>query len=279
MDARCAALGVTGFEARLLKAAATLSASGVSWGPVGRLIVEDVTFDAPAGTVTVIVGPNGAGKSTLLRCLYRHHRPVSGRVLLDGEDIWATSARVVARKVAVVLQETPTDFPFTVREVVAMGRTPHRSSLFSWDAGDEAIVEEALTRFELARIAGQPFALISGGEKQRAMLARAMVQEPGLIILDEPTNHLDIRHQLEILEELRRLDATVIATMHDLNLAASIADQVLVLHRGHVVGCGAANTVLTPELVRLAFDVETTIDRHALDERPRFSFHLPERRR
>ncbi|MGI6856306.1 ABC transporter ATP-binding protein [Mesorhizobium sp. 1B3] len=257
---------------------AAITAEGISWGPsAGRPIIENVGFDIPAGTVTAIVGPNGAGKSTLLRCLYRHHRPIAGTILLDGRDIWSVGARAVARKVAVVLQETPTDFPFTVREVVETGRTPHQAGPFSWKAPDRLKVEEALDRFELTALADRAFAFLSGGEKQRVMLARAIVQEPGLIILDEPTNHLDIRHQLEILRDLRRLDATVIATMHDLNLAAAIADGVLVLQGGKMLGFGPPDMVLTPELVRRAFEVETTVDRHPHDGRPRFSFHLPGR--
>jgi iron complex transport system ATP-binding protein len=279
MAARRTAVGLVVTEAGLLSGPVAIAAKGVSWGPsAGRPIIEHVGFDVPAGTVTAIVGPNGAGKSTLLRCLYRHYRPAEGRILLDGQDIWDTGGRAVARKIAVVLQETPTDFPFTVREVVETGRTPHYAGLFSWSARDRLKVTEALDRFKLTALANQAFAVISGGEKQRAMLARAIVQEPGLIILDEPTNHLDIRHQLEILQELRRLDATVIATMHDLNLAAAIADQVLVLRSGRMLGFGPPDTVLTSELVRRAFDVETTIDRHPHDGRPRFSFHLPGRR-
>lgn len=275
MAARRTAIGLAIAEAGLLSAPVAITAKDVSWGPsAGRPIIEHVGFDVPAGTVTAIVGPNGAGKSTLLRCLYRHHRPVEGAILLDGQDIWSIGARAVARKVAVVLQETPTDFPFTVREVVETGRTPYQAGLFSWSARDCLKVEEALDRFELKALADRAFAQLSGGEKQRVMLARAIVQEPGLIILDEPTNHLDIRHQLEILRDLRRLDATVIATMHDLNLAAAIADRVLVLQGGRLLGFGPPDIVLTPELVRRAFDVETTVDRHPHDGRPRFSFYL-----
>lgn len=278
MAARRPPIGLAYAEAGFLSGPAAIAAKGISWGPsAGRPIIETVDFDVPAGTVTAIVGPNGAGKSTLLRCLYRHHRPIAGTILLDGRDLWSIGARAVARKIAVVLQEAPTDFPFTVREVVETGRTPHQAGLFSWKAPDRLKVEEALDRFELTALADRAFAFLSGGEKQRTMLARAIVQEPGLIILDEPTNHLDIRHQLEILGDLRRLDATVIATMHDLNLAAAIADRVLVLQGGKMLGFGPPDMVLTPELVRRAFEVETTVDRHPHDGRPRFSFHLPRR--
>ncbi|MFT3691393.1 ABC transporter ATP-binding protein [Paenirhodobacter sp.] len=245
------------------------------WGPhPRRRIVEAISFDVPAGTTTVIVGANGAGKSTLLRSIYRQNRPLAGQVLAGGRDIWRMPACEVARLIAAVLQEPVADFAFTVREVVAMGRIPHRDSLFSRSNRDQEIVAQALADFELADFAGHPFSGLSGGEKQRVLLARAIVQQPQLIVLDEPTNHLDIRHQLEIIEVLRRLDMTVLVTLHDLNLAAALADQVLVMRDGRICAHGPPGEVLTPDTIRAAFDVAADIDRHPRSGRPRFSFNL-----
>ncbi|UFS68119.1 ABC transporter ATP-binding protein [Paracoccus denitrificans] len=256
--------------------AVDLKVRDLCWGPdPGRRIIEAISFDVPAGSTTVIVGANGAGKSTLLRSIYRRNRPTAGQVCAGGRDIWQMPARDVSRLIAAVLQEIAPDFAFTVREVVAMGRIPHRSGPFSHSMGDDAIIDQALADFELADLADRPFSGLSGGEKQRALLARAIVQQPRLIVLDEPTNHLDIRHQLEIIDMLRRLDMTVLVTLHDLNLAAALADQVLVMRAGRICALGPPLAVLTPDTIRAAFDVEADMDRHPRTGRPRFSFDLP----
>lgn len=252
-----------------------LTIENVCWGPSSdRPIIEDVSFEVAPGTVTAIVGANGAGKSSLLRCVYRMNRPQAGRVLLDGGDIWSMRPPDVAGRVAAVLQESASDFPFTVREVVAMGRTPHLKGVFSAPAfADEAVVERMLDRLELCELAGQPFSIVSGGERQRALLARALVQEPGLLVLDEPTNHLDIRHQLEILRELRKLKLTIVTSLHDLTLAAAIADQVVVMKAGRVEAAGPPHAVLTPEIILAAFQVDATVAWRG--DAMRFDFSLP----
>lgn len=255
--------------------AVDVTVRGLCWGPhPRRRIIEAISFDVPAGSTTVIVGANGAGKSTLLRSIYRQNRPVAGQVLVGGRDIWQMPAREVSRLVAVVLQEVAPDFAFTLREVVAMGRIPYRDSLFARSMTDEAIIQQALADFDLADLADRPFSGLSGGERQRALLARAMVQQPRLIVLDEPTNHLDIRHQLEVIDMLRRLDLTVLVTLHDLNLAAALADQVLVMRDGRICALGPPQVTLTPETIRAAFDVQADMDRHPRTGRPRFSFDL-----
>lgn len=257
----------------------------VSWGPArraasgssprrgaGALIIRDISLDVRPGELLVIIGPNGAGKSSLLRCIYRAHRPTSGEVLLDGKNVWEMKPRIAARKIAAVLQETPGDFPFSVREVVAMGRTPHVSGLWS-GAADQAIVEATIQRLDLAALADRRWHGLSGGERQRTLLARALAQQPGLIVLDEPTNHLDIRHQLELLHILRGLGLTVVASLHDLTLAAAVADRVLVMCDGAAVALGAPEEVLTPGLIRSVFGVEARVDTGA-DGALRFAFSL-----
>ncbi len=249
-----------------------LAVQDLAWGPKGVTILEGIGFSLSRGSRLVIVGRNGAGKSSLLRCLYRVNRPTAGRVLLDGADIWQMSGRAFARKVATVLQEMPADFGLTAREIVALGRLPHRASLFASEAVDRDIVDGTMARLDVEHLAGRGFASLSGGEKQRVMLARALVQEPDLLILDEPTNHLDIRHRLELVKLLAALPITIIATMHDLDLAAAFGDEMLVLSAGHLVA-HIRPDALTSDLIRAAFDVEAEI---VLDKGvPRFSFALP----
>ncbi|WP_394689491.1 ATP-binding cassette domain-containing protein [Hoeflea sp.] len=200
--------------------AASLTFDGVSWqAPRGPVILEPVTLQLPEGRVLGVVGANGAGKSTFLRLVYRYLKPTSGEVLIDGQDIWAMRARDVALKIAAVLQEQPTDFSLTVREIVDLGRIPHRLGFGRSDGRDIQVVDSVLERLELAAFADRRFGSLSGGERQRVMVARALVQEPSLLVLDEPTNHLDIRHQLEVIRLIRDLDMTIIASLHDLNMA------------------------------------------------------------
>jgi iron complex transport system ATP-binding protein len=204
--------------------------------------------------------------------LYRYLRPAAGQVLLASTDLWALSPRAAARRVAAVLQEQPTDFALTVREMVGLGRTPHRAGFASAGAHDGEIIAASLHRLDLVRFADKPFGTLSGGERQRVMVARALAQEPELLVLDEPTNHLDIRHQLEVLGLLRGLDLTVVLTLHDLTLAAEHVDQLLLLHAGRVLADGPPAQVLTPDIIARAFDVTARIDTRG--RTPRFSFHL-----
>lgn len=252
---------------------AALDVHNLSWGPDrSHPIIEDICFSLQPGEMLAIAGPNGAGKSSLLRCLYRYHKPRLGRILLDGENVDRLSPRVFAGRVATVLQEQASDFGLSVAEIVELGFTPHagradRTTLYQ-------VVGDALSLMGLSHLAARDFGSLSGGEKQRVMIARALAQKPDLIILDEPTNHLDIRHQLEVLALLSHLPATVVVSLHDLALASAHADHVLVLSKGRQVSCGAALDVLTPDAIRATFAVETTIDSHPSTGRPRFSFHL-----
>ena len=253
-----------------------LEARGITWGPRRAApILHDISFALADGEVLAVCGPNGAGKSSLLRLLYRHQPPDRGQVLLMGRDLWQTPARAAAQAVAAVLQEQPSDLALTARAIVALGRLPHRPRLgqgFGPGARDLAVVEAALHRMDLAALADRRFGTLSGGERQRVMVARALAQEPRVLVLDEPTNHLDIRHQLDLLRLLRGLGLAVVLTLHDLTLAAEVADRVLILHEGRVIADAPPAQALTEPVIARAFDVIPRIDRGGPS--PRFSFHL-----
>lgn len=246
--------------------------ASVSWGPRRQpAILHDLTFSVASGEVLAICGANGAGKSSLLRLLYRHQAPRKGTVRLMGRDLWQMGAPEAARIVAAVLQEQPTDFALTARQIVALGRLPHRKG-FGPGLHDSAAIDAALRRMDLTAFADRPFGTLSGGERQRVMVARALAQEPQIIVLDEPTNHLDIRHQLELLALLRGLGLTVIATLHDLTLAADFADRVMILREGRIIADAPPDQALTEATIAQAFNVSARVDRTGTT--PRFSFQL-----
>ncbi|MFN3955176.1 MAG: ABC transporter ATP-binding protein [Pararhodobacter sp.] len=257
--------------------AARLELRGVTWGPARAPdLLHPVSLVLEPGRTLGILGANGAGKSTLLRLIYRFQAPRMGQVLLDGQDIHRLPARQVATRIAAVLQEQPTDFALTVAEIVALGRAPHRRALSAASARDAHVVAHALERLGLAPFAHRAFGTLSGGERQRVMVARALAQEPGLIVLDEPTNHLDIRHQLEVLALIRSLGVSAVASLHDLNLAADFADDLLILARGRPLAFGPARQVLRPELIAQAFGVTARPLPGAPSGAARFEFSLPD---
>ncbi|MEL6682033.1 MAG: ABC transporter ATP-binding protein [Pseudomonadota bacterium] len=257
--------------------AAALSVQDLSWSP-GRgsdTLLQSASFAMEAGRVLGIVGPNGAGKTTLLRLLYRFHRPTTGTVRIDGDDIWTLPARSVAQRVAAVLQEQPSDFALTVAEIVALGRTPHkRGSGGHTGSHDADIIERALAHLDLLGVADRHLGTLSGGERQRVMVARALAQEPGLLILDEPTNHLDIRHQLEVLDLIRNLPMTIVTSLHDLNLAAAVCDDVLLIQSGQTIGFGPPEQVLSEAAVSDAFQVIAQRDRLSRSDTDHLTFLL-----
>ena len=204
-----------------------LDVRDLSWAVDGSRILVDVALSCPEGTVVGLVGPNGSGKSSLLRCVYRVIRPDAGGVTIDGRDVWDLAPRILSRDLAVVLQERPSETAFTVREVVLMARGPHKKLLERDTAEDHRLVTSALLRVGIEALSERVFDTLSGGEKQRVVIARALAQEPRLLVLDEPTTHLDIGHQHQVLDLIRGLGLTTIAALHDLNLAAAYCDRDL----------------------------------------------------
>ncbi|CAN5121017.1 ABC transporter ATP-binding protein [soil metagenome] len=252
-----------------------LEASRISITAGRALLVDGVDCTVPAGSLSALVGPNGAGKSTLLRALAAVHRPDGGSVLFGGTDLLEAPRRERARIVALVEQDTATETAMSVASVVGLGRLPHQSLWRDETADSAAIVSRALEITGAASFAEREFASLSGGERQRVMLARALAQQPSLLLLDEPTNHLDIVAQLATLGLLRRLTGdgiTVLAALHDLGLAATYADHVIVLRAGRVVAAGPTADTLTPELVRDVYGVTASVLVDPATWRPVLSF-------
>ena len=239
----------------------TLHAERVSWRRGGTLVVDGVTVQPEPGSTVALLGPNGSGKSSLLRLLQGVARPDTGTVSLDGADLSGMRRREIARAVATVTQHAETDADIIVRDVVRLGRTPHRPLMGGDTAEDERAIDRALAHVGLTEKARQRWHTLSGGERQRAHIARALAQEPRELLLDEPTNHLDIRHQLELLALVAELPVTAVIALHDLNLAAMFCDVVLVLQRGRVVAGGPPADVLTPSLIADVYGVRAHVSR------------------
>jgi len=252
----------------------SLVADAVKFAAGERLILDGIDLTARPGEKLAVIGPNGSGKSTFLRCIYAWHRPSVGAVLLDGANLAELRAIERARRVSVLTQESESRPSLSVADVVALGRLPHGNGLGGASAEDAAIVARMLALLGLTEIALQPFATLSGGEAQRAMFARALAQQPTLLVLDEPTNHLDVRHQLELLNIASGLGITVIATLHDINIAARWCDRICLIDRGKVRGLGPPDQVLAPELLASVYGVAVDRDDDPRTGRPRFSFHL-----
>ena len=262
---------MTSAETRSADAGLTVRSLSVVLG--GRTIIEGADLDVPAGAITALIGPNGAGKSTLIRAV-SGLVPAGGSVTFDGSELLALGRRERAQRVAVVEQELSSELPLSVRDAVELGRTPHRG-LFGSAADDAAVVNAALDATDTAQFVDRRFETLSGGERQRVHVARALAQEPRLLLLDEPTNHLDVRAQLDVFAVLRRLASdgvTVLAALHDLTLAAGLADHVVVLAAGRIVATGAPERVLTAPLIREIYGVEAVVLEHPTTGRPVIAF-------
>lgn len=253
----------------------TIRADAVTWRRGQTLVVDGVTLRPEPGSTVGLLGPNGSGKSSLLRLLQGTARPDAGTVTLDGADLRSLPRRTIARAVATVTQHADTEADLTVRDVVRLGRTPHRSVLGGTSAEDEQAIHEALARVDLVAKGDHAWRTLSGGEKQRAHIARALAQRPRELLLDEPTNHLDIRHQLELLELITTLPVTTFVALHDLNLAAMFCDSLVVLRAGRVVAAGEPHVVLTPELIADVYGVTARVITDPVTRRISVAFVAP----
>lgn len=228
----------------------------------GKNAVENISLHVKKGEFVGLIGPNGGGKSTVLKNIYRAITPDSGSIMLDGEDLLKMPYKKSACRMAVVGQENEVPFDFSVEEIVAMGRSP-RKKLFDIDtAADKHMVHHALEHLGMEGMAKRNYLSLSGGEKQRVMLARAVAQECDFFVLDEPTNHLDISYQLEIFDFIKRLNITVLAAIHDLNMAALYCDRIYVLKDGKIVLCGTPEEVFTPENIYNVYGVHAKVSKN-----------------
>jgi iron complex transport system ATP-binding protein len=246
---------------------AALRASRISAGyRRGRLVLHEVSIEAGQGELVAIVGPNGAGKSTLLRVLAGSLAPAQGTIELLGRPLAAFDRRALARTVAVVAQDNPVAFPFTVLEVVLMGRAPHLAPFSFESPNDLAVARGALERLGLLALAGRYVQELSGGERKRVVIARALAQEPKVALLDEPTAFLDLKHVAEIFAIMRELCAgqklAAIVTLHDLNAAALYADRVLLLKDGAAVASGPPEQVFTRDNLCAVYDTDVYVGRN-----------------
>jgi iron complex transport system ATP-binding protein len=243
-----------------------LAVSQLTAGYGSATVLHDLSFELSAGEMLAILGPNGAGKSTLLRVAAGSLRPFHGEIDLFGRPLASYPRRDLARVVATVAQENQVAFRFTVLEVVLMGRAPHLASFHLETDSDLAAAHAAMDRFELVNLAKRPINELSGGERKRAFLARALAQQPRVLLLDEPTVFLDLRHAADILGQFQQLcrenGLAVAATMHDLNAAASYSDRVLLLHNGTMVACGPPEEVLTAGNLEQVYRVKVQIGRN-----------------
>ena len=228
----------------------------------GRRILDEVTVTLTPGVLTAIVGPNGSGKSTLLRVLAGVWPLTDGVVTLDGDTLLQMPQREVARRLSFLPQETRCDFAFTVEEIVAMGRHPHRGRFAAENVHDREAVHDALTTCDLLHLRVRNVTHLSGGERQRVALARCLAAHPDVLLLDEPTAQLDLEHTVSLLKLCRALairGTTVVIATHDIGNVARFAAQVVLLHGGHVVASGLPASVLTPARLRTVFLVDTQI--------------------
>jgi iron complex transport system ATP-binding protein len=231
----------------------------------------DVTFSVGTGEIVGLVGPNSAGKTTLLRLVTRVLTPASGEIRLEGHPLGTLSLVEVARRVAMVPQEAPRPFPFTVSELVLMGRHPHAPGRYFESPGDRVVAREAMAAARVEELAALPLDELAGGERQRALLARALAQEPRLLLLDEPTSHLDLRSQAEVVDLLRAVNrergTTIVVVTHDLGLAAELADRLVLLDEGRVARAGPPETVLEAALLEAVYRCPVVVEKSQVSHR------------
>ncbi|MCP4986551.1 MAG: ABC transporter ATP-binding protein [Colwellia sp.] len=257
-----------------------LNISQLSWQVKNKRILRDISFNVHKGEVIGIIGPNGAGKTSLLRCLTNQANILStpgiqGSVQLKNKAMAHFSAREIAQHFALVMQKNDCTFALSVQDVMKMGLLPHKS-LFSFDSDhDKAQINLALKKVGLIDALNTPFNQLSGGEQQRVLIARAIIQASQIIILDEPTNHLDVYYQHQVLQLVNKLNITVIMTVHDLNLASLYCQRLLLLNNGQLICDGTANEVLATKQVSQVFGLPCQQNIDPMTGAIQVSFYLP----
>ena len=237
-----------------------LKVSELNYCVDGVQLLKRIGMEVRDGEFVGLIGPNGCGKSTLLKHIYRVYRPRRNAVLLDGNDVLSFSSKGLARQMSVMAQENSMEFDFRVSEMVLFGRYSHHKLLEGNSATDRRLCSDCLKEVGLEGYEERSFQSLSGGEKQRVLLARTLMQQSPLIVLDEPMNHLDVSHQYRIMDVLRRRNATVFSSIHDLNLAALYCDRLILMLGGEIVATGTPEELITPQYIRQCFGIEALVN-------------------
>lgn len=249
-----------------------LQANNVTWSANQKNVIQDIHLQIKAGETVAIVGPNGAGKTSLLKCLYGEYSNYSGNIYLHGKPLKGLNNKDIAKKVAVVSQHSESAFNLTVLDIVSMGLIPHKGLFDINTDADKHTIEQALMKVDLIKKQHQLFSTLSGGEQQRVLIARAIVQAPDILIMDEPTNHLDMYYQHQILMLAKSLKITLLITIHDLNLAAQYCDRVVIINNGEIVADDTPEGVFTKEKLTDVFKLECAIDQNPFTQKTRITF-------
>ena len=241
-----------------------LQVNDLSFSYDDKKIIEDIHLNVAKGEFVGIIGPNGSGKSTILKNLYRTLKPDHGTAILDHEDLYSMSAKEAAKVIGVVGQENSIPFDFKVEEIVAMGRSPHKK-LFDGDTiADQDIITNALKQTGIEHMAKRDYLQLSGGEKQRVIIARVLAQQTDFLLLDEPTNHLDIRYQLQMFDLIKGLGVTVLSAIHDLNIAGLYCDRIYALKEGRLFKAGTPEEILTTAVIQEIYGVQADVMMHPI---------------
>jgi iron complex transport system ATP-binding protein len=258
-----------------------LTINQLSWSINNKFILKDISLHIRKGEILGIIGPNGAGKTSLLRCLINQkgilkNTDIKGSVYFKNKSILNYSTKEVAQNFALVMQKPEPIFSLTVQDVLKMGLLPHKSLFSIENDHDREVIKNALNKVGLSHMLHSDFSKLSGGEQQRVLIARALVQSPAILILDEPTNHLDVYYQHQLLNLINQLNITVIMTVHDLNLASAYCQRLLLLDKGTIVCDGTPNEVLTEKQLTNVFGLSCQQDINPVTSSRRVSFYLNE---
>lgn len=252
-----------------------LEVKDITYSIDSKLIVDGVSLGIEEGMFVGLLGPNGCGKSTLLKNIYKVYKPDSGAVYIDGKNVAELSSKDTAHEMSVMQQENNVEFDMVVYDMVMLGRFSHQKMFNNDKKKEKKIVMDAIKEVGLEGYEQRSFLSLSGGEKQRTLVARALVQQAPLIILDEPTNHLDIGYQYQIMNILKRQNLTVFSSIHDLNVAACYCDRIVFMKKGHLIDVGTPEEMFVPEKIFNLFGVNTQIMTNSVTGKPNIIF-LPE---
>ncbi|MGL4740399.1 MAG: ABC transporter ATP-binding protein [Sarcina sp.] len=251
-----------------------LKIENLTYSISGNEILKGIDIEILNGKFVGILGANGSGKSTLLKTIYRVYKSNTGKIYIDGRNIEEITSKEIAKEIAVLAQENISNFDFSVKDMIQMGRYPYKNLFSDYSKEDENIVLNLINKLNLQDVKHRNFNSLSGGEKQRTLIARALAQKTDFIILDEPTNHLDIGYQIQLMDILKSLDITIFAAIHDMNIAAMYCDYLIVIKDGIVFKKGTVEEVLTEDLLKNVFNVNAHIGINPVTEKKQV-FYMP----